>query len=100
MARTTDTARTHCADHTPDKEPIRQKDPLPSVANTGALTRKEDMTNIEEELKKAQEILDNNPVLECSPGDLRRMGRTIEEYLSRWPQAEQEKYRDYYEDEL
>ena len=100
MARTTDTARTHCADHTPDKEPIRQKDPLPSVANTGALTRKEDMTNIEEELKKAKEILDNNPVLEYSPGDLRRIGRTIEEYLSRWPQAEQEKYRDYYEEEL
>lgn len=33
----------------------------------------------------------NNPVLECSPGDLRRMGRTVEEYLSRWPQADQEK---------
>ena len=73
--------------------------PLPSVANTGALTRKEDMTNIEE-LKKAKEILDNNPVLEYSPGDLRRMGKTVEDYLSRWPQADQEKYRDYYEEEL
>ena len=58
------------------------------------------MTNIEEELKKAQEILDNNPVLEYSPGDLRRMGKTVEDYLSRWPQADQEKYRDYYEEEL
>ena len=58
------------------------------------------MRNIEEELKKAQEIMDNNPVLEYSPGDLRRMGRTVEDYLSRWPQVDQEKYRDYYEDEL
>ena len=57
------------------------------------------MTNIEEELKKAKEILDNNPVLEYSPGDLRRMGKTVEDYLSRWPQADQEKYRDYYEEE-
>lgn len=56
--------------------------------------------NIEEELKKAQEIMDNNPVLEYSPEDLRRMGRTVEDYLSRWPQVDQEKYRDYYEDEL
>lgn len=32
------------------------------------------MRNIEEELKKAKEILNNNPVLEYSPGDLRRMG--------------------------
>lgn len=64
------------------------------------LCRKEDMTNIEEELKKAQEILDNNPVLEYSPGDLSRMGRTVEDYLSRWPQADKEKYRDYYQNEL
>ena len=58
------------------------------------------MTNIEEELKAAQEILDSNPVLEYSPGDLRRAGMDIQEYLSRWPQADQEKYRDYYEEEL
>lgn len=55
---------------------------------------------IEEELKNAQEILDNNPVLAMSPGDLRREGRTVEEYLSKWTLAEQEKYRDYYEDEI
>jgi len=59
------------------KNKQKLKGPLPSVANTGALTRKEDMTNIEEELKKAQENLDNNPVLEYSPGDLRRMGKTV-----------------------
>ena len=55
---------------------------------------------IEEELKQAQSILDNNPILQLSPGDLRREGRTVEEYLSAWSEAEQEKYRDYYEDEL
>jgi hypothetical protein len=55
---------------------------------------------IEEELKQAQSILDNNPVLQLSPGDLRREGRTVEEYLSRRTLAEQEKYKDYYEDEL
>ncbi len=58
------------------------------------------MTNIEEELKKAQEILDNNPALEYSPGDLRRAGVDIQEYLNRWSQADQEKFREYYEDEL
>lgn len=56
--------------------------------------------SIEQELKKAQSILDNNPVLQSSPGDLRREGRTVEEYLSRWTLEEQQKYRDYYEDEL
>ena len=44
--------------------------------------RKEGMTNIEEELKVAQEILDNNPVLAYSPGDLRRLGSIVEEYLT------------------
>ena len=55
---------------------------------------------IEEELKQAQSILNNNPILQLSPGDLRREGIELEEYLSRWSEAEQEKYRDYYEDEL
>ena len=55
---------------------------------------------IEEELKIAQEILDNNPILQLSPGDLGREGRTVEEYLSSWTLKEQEKYKDYYEDEL
>lgn len=52
------------------------------------------------EMEQAQTIMDNNPVLQLSPGDLRREGRTVEEYLSRWSEAEQQKYRDYYEDEL
>ena len=56
--------------------------------------------SIEQELKIAQSILDNNPVLQLSPGDLRREGRTVEEYLDEWGKEEQQKYRDYYEDEL
>lgn len=55
---------------------------------------------IGKELERAQSILDNNPVLQFSPGDLRREGRTVEEYLSSWTPAQQQKYRDYYEDEL
>jgi len=55
---------------------------------------------IEEELKIAQEILDNNPVLQLSPGDLQREGRTVEKYLSKWSEAEQKKYMEYYEDEV
>ena len=69
-------------------------------SRTRSTFQNRNMRNIEEELKKAKEILDNNPVLEYSPGDLRRMGKTVEDYLSRWPQADQEKYRDYYEEEL
>lgn len=55
---------------------------------------------IEQELKQAQSILDNNPVLQLSPGDLRREGIPLQEYLSKWTLEEQQKYRDYYEDEL
>ncbi len=69
-------------------------------SRTRSTFQNRNMRNIEEELKKAKEILNNNPVLEYSPGDLRRMGKTVEDYLSRWPQADQEKYRDYYEEEL
>jgi hypothetical protein len=52
------------------------------------------------ELQKAQAILDNNPVLAYSPGDLRQEGRTVEEYLATFTDSEQEFYRDYYEDEI
>ncbi len=52
------------------------------------------------ELEKAQAILDNNPVLAYSPGDLRQEGRTVEEYLATFTDSEQEFYRDYYEDEI
>lgn len=57
-------------------------------------------TNIKEELKSAQAIMDNNPVLQLSPGDLRQEGRTVEEYLATFTDSEKEFYRDYYEDEI
>ena len=52
------------------------------------------------EMERAQAILDNNPVLEYSPGDLRREGRTVEEYLEAFGEAERKKYLEYYEDEV
>ena len=58
------------------------------------------MNNIEEELKSAQAILDNNLVIQFSPGDLRREGKSIDEYLASFTESEQEFYRDYYEDEI
>ena len=52
------------------------------------------------DFERAQAIMDNNPVLQVSPGDLKREGISLQEYLSRWTDAEQAKYRDYYEDEI
>ena len=52
------------------------------------------------EMERAQAIMDNNPVLEYSPGDLRREGRTVEEYLEQFGEAERKKYLKYYEDEV
>ena len=52
------------------------------------------------EMERAQAVLDNNPVLEYSPGDLRREGRTVEEYLEKFSEAERKRYLDYYEDEV
>ena len=51
-------------------------------------------------IERAQAIMDNNPVLEYSPGDLRREGRTVEEYLERFSEAERTRYLEYYEDEV
>ena len=52
------------------------------------------------EMERAQAMMDNNPVLEYSPGDLRREGRTVEEYLEKFGEAEKKKYLEYYEDEV
>ena len=52
------------------------------------------------EIERAQAILDNNPVLEYSPGDLRREGRTVEEYLEAFGEAERKKYLEYYDGEV
>ena len=52
------------------------------------------------EMERAQAIMDNNPVLEYSPGDLRREGQTVEEYLVKFGEAERKRYLEYYEDEV
>ncbi len=52
------------------------------------------------ELERAEAIMANNPVLEFSPGDLRREGKSIDEYLESFTKSDQEFYRDYYEDEI
>lgn len=52
------------------------------------------------ELERAEAIMANNPVLTFSPGDLRREGRTVDEYLADFTKPEQEFYRDYNEDEI
>ena len=52
------------------------------------------------ELERAQAIMDNNPVLQLSPGDLFRKGQTVEEYLKAFGEDERKKYLEYYEDEV
>ena len=55
---------------------------------------------VKRELKNAQAILDNNPVLAKSPGDLKEEGVSLEDYLAAFTEPEQEKYREYYEEEI
>lgn len=52
------------------------------------------------ELERAQAIMDNNPVLQLSPGDLFRKGQTVEEYLKAFGEDERKKYLEHYEDEV
>ena len=52
------------------------------------------------EMERAQAILDNNPVLALSPGDLKRKGHTVEAYLENYQKSEREFYKDYYSDEI
>lgn len=42
--------------------------------------------------------MDNNPVLQFSPDDPRREGKSIDEYPVSFTESEQEFYKDYYED--
>ena len=79
-------------------------------------------SNIEEEIKEAQEFISLHPVLQLSPGDLRRdisssqllvsskedikgEGMSSEEaairkYLEQWPKEEQQLWLEYFEEEL
>jgi len=55
---------------------------------------------VEDELTIAQRIMDENPVLAHSSGDIRRAGQNIEQYLSEFSEDEKTQYREYYKDEL
>ena len=52
------------------------------------------------EMERVQAILDNNPVLATSPGDLKRKGSTVEAYLENFKEGEREFYKDYYSGEI
>ena len=56
--------------------------------------------SIEKEIDTAQSIVDNNPVLQTSPGDLKRENCTVEEYLDKFTEEERRVYLEYYEEEL
>ena len=56
--------------------------------------------NIEEELKAAEQYLEQHPILQLSPGDLRRSNQDINEYLKQWTPEERELWKQYYSDEL
>lgn len=86
-----------------EKEKIRYHGELMLVSNSCVGVAKEIRLteSIEQELNSAQAILDNNLVLQKSPGDLKEEGVAVEKYLAAFTETlEQEKYRDYYEDEL
>lgn len=55
---------------------------------------------IEREMQAAEAITSSHPILNLSPGDLRRAKQSLQDYLSQWDPEEQEFYRDYYEDVL
>lgn len=50
--------------------------------------------------QRAQAIIDNNPVLQRSPGDLRSARVDISTYLADFSDDDAELYKDYYEDEI
>lgn len=52
------------------------------------------------EIERTQAIMDNNPVLEYSPGDLKREGKTVDEYLEQFKENDREFYKEYYSEEL
>ena len=85
-----------------EKEKIRYHGGVMLVSNSRVGVAKEIRLteSIEQELKTAQAILDNNPVLQKSPDDLKEEGMAVDKYLVAFTESEQEKYRDYYEDEL
>ena len=57
-------------------------------------------STVEDELITAQRIMDDNPVLAHSPGDIRRAGLSIDQYLAEFGEDDKTLYLEYYEDEL
>lgn len=65
-------------------------------------TRKTMNTNktIEQEIKQAEQYQKSHPILNSSPGDLKREGTDISEYLKQWSEEDQEIWLEYYSEEL
>ena len=54
----------------------------------------------QQELSRAQALMDENPILQKSPRDLKREGISIEDYIKSFSKEERTLYLAYYEDEL
>ena len=80
-SHTSKNGKTQCGKQDPDRKPGEEDE-------------------IEKELKAAEDYQSSHPILQLSPGDLKREGRTIEEYLRNWDEADQEIWRSYYSEEL
>ena len=80
---------------------------LASIINTASGTTPEELRNkmteewlVAEEIRQAEAFIELHPILNYSPGDLRRAGRSLEEYLKDFPDTEQEIYLEYFDEEL
>ena len=58
------------------------------------------LNSFNSELKAAQDYINLHPILNLSPGDLKRSGIEIESYLVEYLEAEKRIWLEYYEDEL
>ena len=55
---------------------------------------------IEREIKEAEAYIEKHEILQTSPGDLRRTGVDINDYLNSWSPEDQELWQSYYSDEV
>ena len=55
---------------------------------------------ITQELQAAETYLSSHPVLNYSPGDLKRLQRDLNDYLQEFSPEEKLLYRDYYSEEM
>ena len=73
--------KTQCGKQDPDRKPGEEE-------------------RIEKELKATEDYQSSHPILNYSPGDLKREGRMVEEYLKQWSEADQGIWLEYYSEEL